>query len=248
MKSILLYILFFPLIAISQSDKKIIVQPLFGLSISTVYGSGVDSLNQYYNTINNNYNDIDGVTSSFSIKPKFDITFGINFDYILRKKILFKTGVFYVKKGFITNEKIKINIGLDSENKESKNINLNYFEVPLGLNYNLNKYIEVDAAIVLSVEQSNNVIIKTEREYQTYSSDNININTVREKSISEKDYKEVFNTNPSTIFTGFKIGISYCINKIVLNVNINRSGNFGAIFDKSNNHFLTSNMLLGYRL
>ena len=124
--------------------------------------------------------------------------------------------------------------------EEEKQINLNYFDFPLLLKYQLNNGIEISGGLLLSFLLSDKVLIESSIIYQTNDSISGNIITITENTSDRKNYDDVIDDNKANaLLTGFQIGFSYTIKRLNFSLNLNRNNRFGAVAGKTKNSNVT---------
>ena len=237
---LLLLISILPSLIIAQNKGNFILGPVFGINYVTVVGNGIDSLNQQIKALNEPYNSIEGINSKGGLYSKIGFNAGFSLDYYFIDNIAFCTGLSYSQKGFIEKNDLKITIGLNYKMEEEKQINLNYFDFPLLLKYQLNNGIEISGGLLLSFLLSDKVLIESSIIYQTNDSISGNIITITENTSDRKNYDDVIDDNKANaLLTGFQIGFSYTIKRLNFSLNLNRNNRFGAVAGKTKNSNVT---------
>ena len=233
---LLLLISILPSLTIAQNKGDFTIGPIFGINYVTVVGDGIDSLNQQIKALNKPYNSIEGINSSGGLYSKIGFNAGFALDYYFADNIAFSTGLLYSQKGFLEKDALEITIGLDYQKEVKKRINLNYFDFPLLLKYNLKNGIELSVGLLLSFLESDKVLIESTETYQTNDSISGNIITITEYTSDRKDYDDIVDDNEANaLLTGFQIGASYTIKRLNFSLNLNRNNRFGAVAGKSKN-------------
>lgn len=234
--SLLLLISIVPSLTIAQNKGDFTIGPIFGVNYVTVVGDGIDSLNQQIKALNKPYNSIEGINSEGRLYSKLGFNAGFSLDYYFIDNVAFCTGLSYFQKGFIERNALEITIGLDYRKEEEKRINLNYFDFPLLLKYNLKNGIELSVGLLLSFLESDKVLIESTETYQTNDSLSGNIITITQHTSDRKDYDDIVDDNEANaLLTGFQIGVSYTIKRLNFSLNLNRNNRFGAVAGKSKN-------------
>jgi len=225
-----------PSLVAAQNQGSFIIGPVFGINYTLVVGDGIDSLTQQFEAEDETYNSIEGISVEGGTYPKFGYNIGVALDYYFLDHFAFSSGLIYSQKGFIIKDKLEITIGLDYELSTLKRVNLNYFDFPLLLKYQLNNGIELSAGMLLSFLESDKVVIESTETYQTNDSISGNIVTIIEHISDREDYDDVIDDNEANaLLTGFQVGISYTIKRVDFSFNINRNNRFGVVAGETKN-------------
>lgn len=236
---LLLIISIFPSIFFAQNKGQFIIGPVLGINYATVFGDGIDSLNQRYASEQDQYTSIPGISSDGAIYSRIGLNAGFSLEYYFIDNIAFSTGLLYSQKGFIEHNSLEINTGLDFKQDERKKINLNYFDLPLLVAYQLKHGIKLSGGLILSFLVSDKVLIELTEIYQINDSLSGNIITITEHTSDQKDYDDVVDNNdPNALLTGIQIGASYTIKRLNFSINLNRNNRFGHVAGKNKNNHL----------
>ena len=248
-KIILLFAIgFFSNICIAQNQGDFNITPIIGINYITVGGDGIDSLNQEIKKDTQQYNSIEGISSSGGIYSKIGLNAGFFLDYYFRNNVAFCSGLFYSQKGFILMNSFDLTIGYDYQIKEQIKVNLNYLDFPLLLKYHFNSDIELSAGLLLSFLVSDRVLIESIKTYETADSISGNIITLTEHNSDREDYDNIIDDNEAnSLLTGFQIGVSYTFKRLNLSLNLHKNSSFGNIVGIDKNQNIVSQLSIGYQ-
>jgi hypothetical protein len=231
-----------------------------GLNISYLNGDDgediVEDLDDYIDA----YDDQSGVDAEGGIKPRIGMHLGFGYDYFVADNIAINTGLIYSMKGFVQKMEIKsdgssqfvytgnVNDGFysgygygyfingGSSKVESKlSINLNYFDIPIGVKYATDDGFELFGGIVVSLLASDNI-----------DSDWSSSPTQSDPYDDIDDFEDFFDEDPEGTVVGFQCGVGYTFNeKFNISFKLQQGGELGEINDEDENKNLTLQLSTG---
>ena len=220
---LLLFVGILPSLVIAQNKGDFTIVPVFGINYVTVAGDGIDSLNKQIKANTQEYNSIEGISSSGGIYSKIGLNAGVFFDYYFKDNIAFCTGLLYSQKGFVVKNSFELTIGYDYKIKEEKKVNLDYFDFPLLLKYHFNNGIELSGGLLLSFLVSDRVLIESTKTYEANDSISGQIITITEDNSDREDYDDATwldDQQANSLLAGFQIGVSYTLKRLNFSLNL----------------------------
>ena len=261
MKKLLLLLLCVPLIGLGQNIKYTVFS---GVNYSYPIGENIEDWRENLEDIVDLNKDL-GHDASGGVYGKFGLNIGVNIDYNIKENISFSSGLSYSEKGFKTILKtVQDDIAYDMSNnalgnyyfniEEKIDAKLNYIDFPILIKYHANDGYFISGGILLCFLLNESVELDYSQQLAVdyleggddgttdYSQSDIYTNTKEDwdDSLDDRD--------PEKTIIGAQLVLGYNISKYNLSLKINKTGDFGEIYNNDDNQNLTLQLCVGYQL
>ena len=238
----------------SQNLKKFDYRIFVGINSSFLIGKDANEYMLYLNQSMEPYSLL-GINWSNAFIPRLGISSGLIAESLITKNFGFRTGFNFSQRGFLIKQEWELpsnDLELSSLSykfEESKNINLNYLDFPILFTRSIKNKFNIVFGGIISFMLSENVIVNTKEEYQTYDTDG-NIELISDDSSVHGNYSRLISDDyPDSFIQGLCVGFGYQIKRLGVFSNITKYSSFGSINGGGgNNKNLVFNLSLSYKI
>ena len=243
-----------------------------GANYTSPRGGDIDDLKDDIDDILDDWDDGKG-----GLYGRLGFHLGLSVEYALQDNLSIISGLSYSQKGFKLSysgeekdmqfvdytdqfgNSQSVNVSLENSFKYSASVQLDYYELPICVKYQLDSRgfdgFNVFGGLVFSFLSNDNVDVEAEldQEYVTTTSVGYTILTDSYSDSDSDDYDDTVNDDdPNGTLTGFQIGVGYDMDNFNVSLKLNRSSKFGDLYELDGsgeykgNKFFTSQLSIGY--